>query len=132
MPPSGRYLLDTNILIALLAGESSVTTAVGGATAVFVPSIALGELYYGAEKSGRPQENVRIVERLSASAAVLACGAETARRYGMLKARLRSRGTPLPENDIWLAALALEHDIALATRDAHFAEVPEITTVSWR
>ena len=131
MPPAGRYLLDTNILIALIAGEVSVTQAVAGAPAVFVPAIALGELYYGARKSARPGQTLQIIERLGASAAVLSCGAETAQRYGALKARLRASGTPLPENDLWIAALALEHDLTLVTRDAHFALVPEISTVTW-
>ncbi len=132
MPPAGRYLLDTNILIALLADEQAVTAAVAGAAAVFVPAIALGELYYGAQKSARPAQNLQAIEQLSRIAAVLPCGVETAQRYGEVKAGLRARGTPIPENDIWIAALALEHDLALATRDSHFALAPEITTVAWR
>lgn len=131
MPPPGRYLLDTNVLIALIAGEAAVTAAVTAASAVFVPAIALGELFYGAQKSGRPLQNLQAVERLSAAAAVLPCGVETARRYGELKARLRSAGTPLPENDIWIGALAVEHDLTLVSRDSHFAALPEITTVTW-
>ena len=131
MPPAGRYLLDTNLLIALIAGEASVTTAVTAAPAVFVPAIALGELFYGAQKSGRPSQNLQVIERLTAAAAVLPCGVETARRYGELKAALRTRGMPLPENDIWIAALAVEYDLTLATRDSHFEALPEISTVTW-
>jgi tRNA(fMet)-specific endonuclease VapC len=131
MPPAGRYLLDTNILIALLAAEPSVTAALRAAPAVFIPSIALGELFYGAAKSGRPAQNTQAVEALSAVAAVVPCGAETVRRYGELKARLRSRGSPIPENDLWIAAVALEHDLTLVTRDTHFAALPEITTTAW-
>ena len=131
MPPAGRYLLDTNILIAVLAGESGALAAVGTAAAVFLPSVALGELFYGAQQSGRPVENTRAIEVLAAAGTVLSCGLETARRYGEMKARLRARGTPIPENDIWIAALAREHDLTLATRDSHFAALPEIATVSW-
>ncbi|MBK6423996.1 MAG: type II toxin-antitoxin system VapC family toxin [Gemmatimonadetes bacterium] len=132
MPPTGRYILDTNILIALLAGEPAALTEAGRAAATFIPTIALGELYYGARKSGRPTENLEVIERLAASAALLPCGPETARRYGEVKAELRAAGTPIPENDIWIAALALEHSLTLVTRDAHFAVVAGITAVPWR
>lgn len=69
MPPTGRYLLDTNIVIALLRGEPAVTARLETATQVFVPSIALGELYYGAHKSGRPAENVARVRVVAKTAA---------------------------------------------------------------
>lgn len=55
MPPTGSVLLDTNILIALLAGEAAVLEQFNTATAVYIPSIALGELYYGAQKSAGPR-----------------------------------------------------------------------------
>jgi len=132
MPPGGRYLLDTNILIALLAGEPTVLAEAGKAAAMSVPAIALGELYYGARKSGRPTENIQVIDRLAAGAVVLPCGAETARHYGEVKAELRAAGTPIPENDIWIAALALEYGLTLVTRDSHFAAVAGITAVPWR
>ncbi len=132
MPPDGRFLLDTNVLIALIAGEPAVVAEVRSAAAIFVPAIALGELYYGARKSGRPTENLQVIDRLTAGAAVLVCGPETARRYGETKAELRAAGTPIPENDIWIAALAREHELTLVTRDAHFALVAGLPAVSWR
>ncbi len=131
MPPVGRYLLDTNILIAILAGEPTVTAAIGTAAAVYLPSIAVGELFYGAQKSGRPGANAQVIETLAAAGTVLPCSLNTARRYGELKALLRTRGTPIPENDIWIAALAREYELTLATRDRHFAALPELATVSW-
>ncbi len=131
MPPAGKVLLDTNILIALLAGETSVLAAIRLAPGVFVSVIALGELYYGAQKSGRSKENTERVEALAASAAVLPCGSETAHHYGRLKAELRTRGTPIPENDIWIAAVALEHNLILVTRDTHFQALPSLTLTDW-
>jgi tRNA(fMet)-specific endonuclease VapC len=117
---SGRYLLDTNIIIALFADEASVRTKLAQADEVFIPSIAIGELYYGARKSGRTQDNLARVDELVANSAVLGCDAETARRYGEVKNGLRIKGRPLPENDIWIAALALQYNLTLVTRDAHF------------
>jgi tRNA(fMet)-specific endonuclease VapC len=128
---SGRYLLDTNIIIALFADEASVRTKLAQADEVFIPSIAIGELYYGARKSGRTQDNLARVDELVANSAVLGCDAETARRYGEVKNGLRLKGRPLPENDIWIAALALQHNLTLVTRDAHFQEVENLQAVTW-
>lgn len=91
MPATGRVLLDTNILIALLAEEPAVVRGVQQAEAVYVPAIALGELYYGARKSARAAANVERVTRLAEASAVLVCDAETAAAYGEIKALLRAK-----------------------------------------
>jgi len=80
MPATGRVLLDTNILIALLAAERPVLDGVRAAESVYVPVVALGELYYGARKSARVAENVERIAELAKAAAVLMCDAETAAR----------------------------------------------------
>ena len=131
MPTTRRYLLDTNILIALLAGDRTVVRAIRAADAVFLPSVALGELYYGARKSERAAHNLERVSELAASADVLPCDATTAEGYGALKADLRARGTPIPENDLWVAAMAHQHELTLATRDGHFALVEGLNVDRW-
>lgn len=65
---------------------------------------------------------------LAAASAGLSCDADTAARYGDLKATLRANGTPIPENDFWIAALAMQHDLTLASRDEHFDLVPAART----
>jgi len=124
----GRYLLDTNIVIALFAGDSSVLRHLEGAEEVFVPCIVAGELFYGAHKSGRARENLARLDAFVRASAVLGCGVETSRCYGEAKNRLRKKGAPIPENDIWVAAIALEHDLTLITRDEHFAAVERLRT----
>jgi tRNA(fMet)-specific endonuclease VapC len=64
---SGRYLLDTNIIIALFASEASIVSNLAQADEVFIPSIALGELHYGARKSGRSQKNLERIEEFVAN-----------------------------------------------------------------
>jgi len=76
---SGRYLLDTSVLIALFADEATVKEKLANASEVFIPSIAVGELYYGAWKSQRRQENIAQVDELVAGSVVLGCNAGTAR-----------------------------------------------------
>ena len=128
---NGKYLLDTNIVIALFANDANVQTKLGQAREVLIPSIVFGELYYGARKSGRVEANVQRVDELLASSAVLDCDGETSQHYAVIKNDLRLKGKPIPENDIWIAALALQYNLVLVTRDAHFQEVQNLVTESW-
>ena len=130
MPTNGK-LLDTNIIIALFASDIEVQAQLAEAGETFIPAIVFGELYYGARKSGRVETNVRRIDELLALSAVLDCDGETSQFYAITKNELRLKGKPIPENDIWIAALALQHDLTLITRDAHFGEVAGLTTVRW-
>lgn len=96
---------------------------VSAADEIFVSSIVLGELFYGAHKSARPKENFDEVQALMDVIPTLSCDPETARHYGLIKDRLRVIGRPLPENDIWIAAAAIQHGLTLATWDNHFRQV---------
>ncbi|MFE4108354.1 type II toxin-antitoxin system VapC family toxin [Almyronema epifaneia] len=128
---SGRFLLDTNIVIALFADEVIVKNSLAQASEVFIPSFVIGELCYGARKSGRVEANLARVDELVAGSTILVCDAETARQYGEVKNKLRLKGRPLPENDVWIAAFAMQHALILVTRDAHFQEVESLKTAAW-
>jgi len=128
---SGSYLLDTNIIIALFADEEAVRNNFAQADAVFIPSIVVGELCYGARKSARTTENLERIDELVAESAVLVCDVETAQYYGKVKNKLRLKGQPLPENDIWIAALAFQYNLTLVTRDAHFQKIEDLQRVAW-
>jgi tRNA(fMet)-specific endonuclease VapC len=106
-------------------------TRVTAASALFVPSIVVGELAFGARNSAHPVQNLQRVEDFIAANSVHACGAETARMYGLVRHALKCKGRPLPENDLWIAAVALEHDLTLVSRDAHFREVDALKLESW-
>lgn len=98
---NGKYLLDTNIVIAFLAGESSVVEQVNTSTRLFyLSSTIIGELSYGAFKSNRTAPNLERIKQLQARLRVLSCDAETGLIYGQIKNQLRAKGRPLPENDI--------------------------------
>ncbi len=128
---AGRFLLDTNIVIALFASEPDVLARLQNAQQVFVPSVVIGELHYGARKSSRVQENLARIDQFATSVLVLSLEIDTARSYGDIKDRLRQKGKPIPENDIWIAALALQHDLILATRDEHFGDVENLKIEKW-
>lgn len=89
------------------------------------------ELYYGAYRSGRRQANLARVEDFVQANVILDCNQETARWYGEVKQYLKTIGRPLPENDIWIAALSLQHGLTLVTRDKHFDSIHSLEIEVW-
>ncbi|MFY9621282.1 MAG: type II toxin-antitoxin system VapC family toxin [Pyrinomonadaceae bacterium] len=110
---NGRFLLDTNILIALFAADHTIQRHLNEPGAFYVPVVALGELYYGALKSSRVDENVARIDQLAASSSLLGCDNQTSRHYGEIKNNLRAKGRPIPENDIWIAAVAKQYRLTV-------------------
>ena len=94
--------------------------------------MALGELYKGALKSERPTQNLQQISDLMALMSVLNPDGNTALKYAQIAAELERSGGLIPENDMWIAAVALECDMPLATLDAHFARVLGLTVLDWR
>lgn len=128
---TGIYLLDTNAVIALFARDSSIEKLAADATDVFLPVTAVAELFYGAEKSARAEANRKRIEEIVSQRKVLTCEVATARWFGRVKYELRVRGRPIPDQDIWIAALALQHNLTVITRDAHFKAVDNLPQESW-
>ena len=128
---NGRYLLDTNIVIALFREDETIQSHLADALEVSVPVVVLGELYFGAAKSGRTTENLARVSEFASSNRILPCNVETAKRYGQLKQDLRAKGRLIPENDLWVAATALQYGLTLVSRDGHFQEIPNLHLESW-
>ncbi len=128
----GDYLLDTNIVIGLFKADSEIEQRLAGAAQVSLSVITLGELIYGAHRSLQRKKNLSRIHELAARTGVLGCDSETGRLYGEIKARLHDRGRPLPENDIWIAAIASRYRLMLATRDKkHFAEIEGLSWETW-
>ena len=126
---SGRYLLHTNVAIQLLNEKADFADREDGE--YFVCTTVVGELFFGASKSARPDANRRRVLGLVEVAGLLPQDVEVAERYGAVKADLKGRGRPIPENDLWIAATALRHGVELLSRDRHFDEVEGLTVVAW-
>ena len=131
MAMSGRFLLDTNVVIALFGGDAGVQQRLSQADEFFVSAVALGELYYGAYKSGQSRENQERIDAFARETAILGCDADTAREYGLIKNQLRRKGRPIPENDIWIAATAREGNLVLVTRDEHYSQIEDLKRETW-
>lgn len=126
------YLIDTNIAIALFAGDEVVKEKVGNAEFIAVSPTIIGELWYGAQKSQHVIQNLQKIDILTNDSIFYRYDFETAQFYGIIKERLERKGTLIPDNDIWIAAIALQHNLILVTRDAHFDEIESLQTERWQ
>lgn len=126
-----KLLLDTNRLSDALAQVDEVIERLESAEAICVPVIALGELRSGFAHGRRPAENESRLQWFLAQEGVTTLGldAPVSHRYAEIHRVLRARGTQIPTNDLWIAAVAIEHGLAVYSRDAHFAAVPGLARV---
>lgn len=128
---NGKYLLDTNIIISIFAKDPQIHNRLANAEEVFVPSIAIGELYFGAYKSIKIEENLTRIDEFAVNNTVLACDADIAQKYGYIKNELKEKGQPIPDNDIWIAAIAKQYNLTLVTKDTHFDSVENLEVEVW-
>ena len=131
MPATGNVLLDTNIVIAHFRNDPELGQKLAQAHTLYLPWTVLGELYYGAYKSDHRTKTLRQVRTFLNAVVQLTPSETTAELYGQTKSVLATAGTPIPENDIWIAAIAKEHRLPLVTRDDHFAKVTGLTVLKW-
>jgi tRNA(fMet)-specific endonuclease VapC len=123
-------LLDTNIISALLKGEASIADEIDKAARVYLSATVIGELFYGAQYSIQVENNIKNITKLIARYEV-SVDAETSAIYGKIKAFLRKNGTPIPENDIWIASTAIQYKLKLSTRDNHFKQIENLDLLTW-
>jgi tRNA(fMet)-specific endonuclease VapC len=124
-----RLALDTNRYTDLCRGEEEVVFLVEHAEAVFLPFAVVAELRAGFALGRHGIENERVLRRLlmKPGVAVLFPDDQTTHHYAAVFRQLRRQGTPIPTNDLWIAALVLQHDLVLCARDRHFDHLPQIT-----
>jgi tRNA(fMet)-specific endonuclease VapC len=115
------YLLDSSVLMRSLRGDSAMAACIASAPYVYVSSVVLGELYLGAYGSPtRPEAAIADVETVEKSIEVLSPDAATSRIYAQAKHDLKALGRSIPDNDLWIAAIAIQYGLTLAARDSHF------------
>ncbi len=126
-----KLAIDTNAYRALDDGSTDLLDTLGGAEQIAIPVVALGEIRTGIMLGRRHAENqARLTKFLRVTdCIILKVDDNTADYYAKIFAQLRKQGTPIPTNDIWIAALCLQHDYTLATLDTDFLHVPLLSTV---
>lgn len=126
-----RVALDTNRYVDLCKGVAETAALLEEAEAVLLPFVVLAELRAGFGYGRRQAENERILHRflLKDGVHVLFADDQTTHHYASVFRQLRKQGTPVPTNDMWVAALVLQHNLALYARDKHFDHLPQLVRV---
>ena len=122
-------LLDTNVYSEFKRGDAEATQVLDHATEIAISVVVLGELPGGFEAGTRANANRQELNEFLDTQAVrvLAVDSDTAEIYAQIYRDLRRAGTPIPQNDMWIAATALQHSLALFTFDQHFHNVAGLT-----
>ncbi len=133
---TGDAVLDTSTAVAHLRGVRAVTARLHeklrAQETLYLPLTAWGELLFGAYHADQPARELANLARFTPATVRLMPTDRTADEYARLKQALAKAGTPIPENDLWIAAYALEHGLPLVTCDAHFARVANLNVLDWR
>ena len=123
-----RVALDANRLTDLFRGDSELASQLATCDHVWLPLIVLGEIQAGFLNGDRGARNETLLRGFLSrpTVGVLLPDRETARHYAQVFVHLKRAGQPIPTNDLWIAALAIQHDVTLITRDPHFKRIPHL------
>ena len=124
-------ILDTNALSALAEGEVALESLLQRAAQVALPVIVLGEYRYGIALSRERLHYEQWLTEYLSTFRVLEIDERTTGFYAAVRSELKKAGTPIPSNDVWIAALCRQHSLPLLSRDLHFDAVAGITRITW-
>ena len=124
-------ILDTNGVSALAEGESALESILRKANRVAIPVIVLGEYRYGISRSREQKRYEEWLTEYVPKFLILDIDERTTVPYVAIRSELKRAGTPIPANDVWIAALCRQHSLPLLTRDRHFDAVPGIRRIAW-
>lgn len=124
-------MLDTSAVSAFFQGHDEIGRHVSAADELHINPVVLGELLAGFMLGRREKKNRQVLEGFLSSPRmrVIAMDAETSERYATIFAYLRTNGTPIPTNDLWIAASAMQHGLKLLTTDGYYLKVPQVISV---
>lgn len=126
-----NFLLDTNIVIDVFDGNKNIADRLAKMPGFFVSSIVLGELYTGINRVVNKAKHLKKLNDFLEICTVLSVDGATAKYYGTIIADLYRKGRPIPTNDVWIAAIAKQHNLTLVTRDGHFNEIGGLKLTQW-
>jgi tRNA(fMet)-specific endonuclease VapC len=121
-----KCVLDTSVIINAFKNNNLVVDVLDTMQEVYVPVTVIGELKYGAYKAADTPKHLTQVNAFLNNCKVLCTDATTADLYGSIKATLSKKGKPIPENDIWIAAIAIQYNLPLFANDIHFNEIENL------
>ncbi len=128
---NGRISLDTNIVIRLFKNDPIVAKMLVGSSVLYLPVPVIAELIFTARNSSRSGENLKKYNEFIDACNILNITREIANHYSVIRLELKQKGRPIPENDLWIAAICIEQNLPLATGDAHFDNIDDLKIVRW-
>lgn len=129
--PGNNYLLDTNIVIDILSGNVQIAEKTKELSGFSLCTTVLGELYVGINRVGNKIKHEKRLLDFLGYCEVILPDTSTSKKFGEISAALYKKGKPIPSNDIWIAAIAMQHGMILVTRDNHFKEVDGLRIENW-
>lgn len=125
-------LVDTNVLSDFFVGDPDALEAFQRCSLLAISPVVLGEVLAGFAVGSREGANRRLLSRFLAGPRVmtLTLGPDTAEHYAAVYRSLKKKGRPIPTNDLWIAASALEHGLTLLTRDSHYRHIEGLLTAA--
>ncbi|MFZ1082506.1 MAG: type II toxin-antitoxin system VapC family toxin [Candidatus Kryptoniota bacterium] len=128
---NGKLVVDANAFIAYRLGNPAAVRLINAADVLFLPVVVYGELLYGAANSSQSKNNLDAVELFAAHSILVPVDEQVARHYAEIRIALRKSGKPIPENDLWIAAICKKLDLPLLTQDEHFNFVMGLRVQPW-
>jgi predicted nucleic acid-binding protein len=124
-------IIDTNALSAIVDEQPGIRAALERAVSALIPVIVLGEYGFGIAQSARRSHHQKWLRESLPAYRILDITQETAEHYAGLRVELKRAGTPIPSNDLWIAALCRQHRLAVLSRDRHFDRVGGLRRLEW-
>ncbi len=124
-------ILDTNAVSALADGDSALARVLADVARFTLPVIVIGEFRFGMARSRHRPRYEQWLASLVTVSTVADVDLDTAAYYARLRDELRTAGRPIPSNDTWIAALAVQHGLPVVSRDEHFDQVDQVRRIQW-
>lgn len=124
-------ILDTNAISDLFAGNQTLGNILETVDKLHIPVVVLGEYTFGLKRSRHQKQLEKLLQTLENDSNVINIDRTTAHHYADIKNQLSANGTPIPENDIWIASLAQQHNLEILSLDRHFDQVEGIERIGW-
>jgi tRNA(fMet)-specific endonuclease VapC len=118
-----EIILDTNIIVDIFRGKINAELVNLSNKTFFISIISVGELYFGAENSSNPKKHIEQIDLFLQTISIIYIDYETSKNYSKIKAKLKKLGIPIPENDIWIAAITIQNNFLLVSDDKHFENI---------
>ncbi len=124
-------ILDTNAISALADGDEALFRVLKKESRHHLPVIVVGEYLYGLKRSREKTLREKWLDKLASLSEILDITMKTVSHYARVREELRSMGRPIPENDVWIAALSSEHVLPIVSKDKHFDLITDVRRIDW-